>query len=70
MSDHGSTIPTRTAPIDPTDKLRLDAFDLKARGYTEPEIAGSLGLTLDLVRTLIAEDAAEFPDEPLLRRQA
>lgn len=56
---------TRTVPIDPADKQRLDIFDLKARGYTDPEIARALDVDLDIVRTALREDAATFPDEPL-----
>lgn len=57
-----------TAPQNPRDARDLEVLGLRADGESITTIARVLRLRRDIVETVLAEDRAEYPDEPLRRR--
>lgn len=54
-------------PNDPRDLRDLAVLAERERGVRIDRIARAVGVTPEIVETIIAEDRAEFPDEPLDR---
>ena len=54
---------------DVRDIRDLQVLALRQDGLTPSKIARALGLPTDVVDTILALDADEFPDEPLMRRR-
>lgn len=57
----------RTQPNDPRDARDLKVLAERARGARHDRIGRAVGVSPEIVETILAEDAAEFPDEPLHR---
>lgn len=54
--------------IDPRDDRDLRVLALREDGARKEKIARAVGVSIDVVETILVEDAREFPDEPLRRR--
>ncbi|HWA22307.1 MAG TPA: hypothetical protein VG735_07935 [Caulobacterales bacterium] len=58
-------MPERTAPIVPRVSRDLHVLHLADQGNSPRQIAHYTGLSLDVVQTILKEDAEAFPNEPL-----
>ena len=57
----------RIAPIDPRDQRDLEVLAQRQHRFSPQSIARRTGLSVEIVESILAEDAAQFPREPLVR---
>lgn len=55
----------RRKPLDPRDARDLEVLAQRQHGARVKEIARVTGAAEEIVETILAADAQEFPDEPL-----